>query len=544
MPYIGKEPVVGNFVKLDAITTSATATFALTQDSAAFTPDSVNQMIVSLNGVIQAPGTAFTLSGSNIVFASALTSSDVIDFILVLGSVLDVGTPTDDTVSTAKLKSNAVTAAKIAPATITTSQIAPATIASSNIAPATIASSNIAPATIASSNIAPATIAASNIAPGTITTTQIAPNTVAASNIAPGTITATEISPAVNLGVPAVTSNPPAPSLSVGDMWLRTDLSSNQLKAYLSGPLSWASGGDMNDGPNGYGSTFGCGTQSNATTVGGYRGTPSPYYLSTTQSYNGSAWSTGPAYPTGNTIGVLGSPGSPGSNCYFAGGLNPGGPTRTDTNEWNGTAHSSSGALPTGVYNGLSQGTIPEGMYVGGSTPSTTSNTYDYNGSTWASGTALPAVVNEAGGTMVGPPTNAAFAGGRNAPSSPYPGIGYEWNGSSWSTFPAAPSQPSTQQGNGICFGADADSFYLTGYEIPPGFNTTTTVQKYNGSSWSTETVIPAATSGMGAATSGNAPTSGSGLTYGGASPPSNNPGGQTRKTYEWADGLTVVDLN
>ena len=88
MPYIGKEPVVGNFVKLDAITTSATATFALTQDSAAFTPDSVNQMIVSLNGVIQAPGTAFTLSGSNIVFASALTSSDVIDFILVLGSVL------------------------------------------------------------------------------------------------------------------------------------------------------------------------------------------------------------------------------------------------------------------------------------------------------------------------------------------------------------------------------------------------------------------------------------------------------------------------
>ena len=32
--------------------------------------------------------TAFTLSGSNIVFASALTSSDVIDFILVLGSVL------------------------------------------------------------------------------------------------------------------------------------------------------------------------------------------------------------------------------------------------------------------------------------------------------------------------------------------------------------------------------------------------------------------------------------------------------------------------
>ena len=533
MPYIGKEPVVGNFVKLDAITTSATATFALTQNSAAFTPESANQMIVSLNGVIQAPGTAFTLSGSNIVFASALTSSDVIDFILVLGSVLDVGTPTDDTVSTAKLKSNAVTAAKIAPATITTSEIAPATIASSNIAPATIASSNIAPATIA----------ASNIAPGTITTTQIAPNTVAASNIAPGTITTTEISPAVPLGVPAVTSNPPTPSLSLGDMFLRTDLSApGNLKAFLAGPLAFATGGDMHNAPGGYQSTFGCGTQNDATTCGGYRGTPSPYYLSTTQSYNGSAWSTGPAYPTGLTVGILGSPGSPGSNCWFAGGLNPGGPTRTETNEWNGTTHSASGALPTAQHSGVSQGTIPDGMYVGGS-PATT-NVYDYNGTSWSSGTSLPTAIFEAGGTMVGPPTNAAFAGGRNSPSSPYPGVGYEWNGSSWSTFPAAPAQPSTQAGNGYCFGADADSFYLAGYEIPPGYNTTTTVQKYNGSSWVSATAMPRSCYGSGVATAGNTASSGSGLLYGGSNPAINNPSGQTRSTLEWSDGNAIVDLN
>jgi hypothetical protein len=103
MPYIGKEPVAGNFVLLDSITTSATATYALTKDSVAYSPESARNMLVSLNGVTQAPETAFTVSGSNITFSSALTSSDVIDYILVLGDVLSVGTPSDGTVGTSQM---------------------------------------------------------------------------------------------------------------------------------------------------------------------------------------------------------------------------------------------------------------------------------------------------------------------------------------------------------------------------------------------------------------------------------------------------------
>ena len=103
MPYIGKEPVAGNFVLLDSITTSATATYALTKDSVAYSPESARNMIVSLNGVTQAPEAAFTVSGSNITFSSALTSSDVIDYILVLGDVLSVGTPSDGTVGTSQM---------------------------------------------------------------------------------------------------------------------------------------------------------------------------------------------------------------------------------------------------------------------------------------------------------------------------------------------------------------------------------------------------------------------------------------------------------
>jgi hypothetical protein len=103
MAYIGKQPVVGNFVKLDAIVTSATATYNLLNGGTAYYPQTANNCIVSLNGVIQSPTSAYTISGSTIVFDSALTALDTIDFILVLGDVLAIGTPSDATVNTAKL---------------------------------------------------------------------------------------------------------------------------------------------------------------------------------------------------------------------------------------------------------------------------------------------------------------------------------------------------------------------------------------------------------------------------------------------------------
>ena len=111
MAYIGKQPVVGNFVKLDAIVTSATATYNLLNGGVAYFPQTANNCIVSLNGVIQSPTSAYTISGSTIVFDSALTSSDSIDFILVLGDVLNIGTPSDATVGFSKVTSNLITGA-------------------------------------------------------------------------------------------------------------------------------------------------------------------------------------------------------------------------------------------------------------------------------------------------------------------------------------------------------------------------------------------------------------------------------------------------
>jgi len=105
MAYIGKEPQVGNYIKLDAITTSSTNSYDLKKDTVLFTPESALHMLVSLNGVIQSPLSSFSVSGSTITFlpsSGTLSSSDTIDFILVLGNVLDIGTPSDSTVTNAK----------------------------------------------------------------------------------------------------------------------------------------------------------------------------------------------------------------------------------------------------------------------------------------------------------------------------------------------------------------------------------------------------------------------------------------------------------
>ena len=107
MSYIGKTPVIGNFVKLDSITVvNGQAAYTMQNGGVNFTSyDNVNQFLVSLNGVLQAPTDSFTVSGSTLTFASNLSTGDVIDFVLVLGNSLDIGTPSDNTVTNAKLSS-------------------------------------------------------------------------------------------------------------------------------------------------------------------------------------------------------------------------------------------------------------------------------------------------------------------------------------------------------------------------------------------------------------------------------------------------------
>ena len=104
MPYIGKQPEIGAYKKLDSITAvNGQAAYTLQYNSANYSPASANHLIVSLNGVIQAPQDSFTVSGSTLTFASNLSTGDSIDFILALGDVLNVGTVSDNTITNDKL---------------------------------------------------------------------------------------------------------------------------------------------------------------------------------------------------------------------------------------------------------------------------------------------------------------------------------------------------------------------------------------------------------------------------------------------------------
>ena len=118
MPFIGRSPVGGNLnTLLDAITTSARADFALTKNSVAYNPISAQSLMVSLNGVTQAPIAAYTVSGNTITFASNLSTDDVIDYIIVFeGPVknVDASSIASGTLTTAMIEDDAVTADKLA----------------------------------------------------------------------------------------------------------------------------------------------------------------------------------------------------------------------------------------------------------------------------------------------------------------------------------------------------------------------------------------------------------------------------------------------
>ena len=105
MAYLGVQPTIGQYRKLDDISSGfngATATFNLTVSGQAVTAGSAQQLMVSLGGVIQNPGTDYTVSTNTITFTTNPASG--LDFFAILmGQPLNVGTPGDSTVTSAKL---------------------------------------------------------------------------------------------------------------------------------------------------------------------------------------------------------------------------------------------------------------------------------------------------------------------------------------------------------------------------------------------------------------------------------------------------------
>jgi hypothetical protein len=114
--YIGNQPTIGQYRKLDDISGSfngSLTAFTMQVGSTNVSAGSVFQLLVSLGGVIQNPGTDFTVSGSTLTFTTAPTSG--LDFFgILMGQPLNTATPGDSTVTGAKIVDGTITGAKLA----------------------------------------------------------------------------------------------------------------------------------------------------------------------------------------------------------------------------------------------------------------------------------------------------------------------------------------------------------------------------------------------------------------------------------------------
>jgi len=125
MAYIGRGiNNISNASILDDITfTNSAGPYNLTQNSGAdaFTPISVQALVISVDGVIQDPS-SYTISAATITFGVSMASSLTNDFIVHNGVGLIVD-PSDGSVSTAKIEDLAVTAGKLATDAVETAKI-------------------------------------------------------------------------------------------------------------------------------------------------------------------------------------------------------------------------------------------------------------------------------------------------------------------------------------------------------------------------------------------------------------------------------------
>lgn len=106
--YIGREPTIGAYSKLDDISSGfngSETSFTLSSSGVNVVPQAEQNCLISISGVVQNFGTAFTVSASTITFTSAPLATDTF-FGCVLGNSRDIGIPSDASVSASSLSSS------------------------------------------------------------------------------------------------------------------------------------------------------------------------------------------------------------------------------------------------------------------------------------------------------------------------------------------------------------------------------------------------------------------------------------------------------
>ena len=135
-------------------------------------PTYAQQLLVSVNGVVQKPnsGTSqpsegFAIDGGDIILAAApATGSNA--FFITIGSSVGIGTPSDNTISTAKIIDGAVTTAKLAADAVTGAKIADDAIDSEHYVDGSIDTAHLADGAVTNAKVSSsAAIAGTKISP-------------------------------------------------------------------------------------------------------------------------------------------------------------------------------------------------------------------------------------------------------------------------------------------------------------------------------------------------------------------------------------------
>ena len=260
--------------------------------------------------------------------------------------------------------------------------------------------------------------------------------------------------------IQAVTTDP-SETVAEGQIWYNTG--SDTFKTVLA-LEAWASSTSMSLARYNTGS-FGIQTDA---VVAGNDGT----YVTTTEEYNGSGWSSGGALGTGRGA-------SAGAGVVSTAGLIFGGfqgtANQAITESYDGSSFSEVSDMSTGrrILASAVQAPQSAGLAFGGFVTAASTATEEWGGSSWTNGGALPAAKYKHGGA--GTQTAALSFGGIPAPGGSAQSTTEEYDGSSWTSGGTLGTAVEKCGGSGtqtlaLCFGGPPD---------------TDLTQKYDGTSWS-----------------------------------------------------------
>jgi len=196
---------IGNFFISTISSSSNTGGGSATPNGTAYrftisdAPVSAQQLLVSVDGVIQKPNSGssqpsegFVLVGNDIIFGAAPVNGASL-FVTVIGSTVGIGTPSNNTVTSAILQNGSVTTAKIVDANVTTAKIADANVTTAKIANVSVTTTKLANNAVTTDKITDLNVTTSKIAHDAINSNKLADNAVLSAAIANNAVTTDKI---------------------------------------------------------------------------------------------------------------------------------------------------------------------------------------------------------------------------------------------------------------------------------------------------------------------------------------------------------------